>query len=95
MAKNSPDKERERGVIINVSSVHAFEGQSGLVAYAASKGGVNAMTLPLARDLAKYGIRLNAVAPGWYSNIGISFIVTTIIIIIISTIVIITITITI
>ena len=64
MAKNTPDEEGERGVLVNVSSAHAFDGQSGRVAYTAAKGGINAMTLPLARDLAQYGIRVNAVAPG-------------------------------
>jgi NAD(P)-dependent dehydrogenase (short-subunit alcohol dehydrogenase family) len=54
----------ERGVIINTASVAAFEGQIGQVAYGASKGGVAAMTLPMARDLAKSGIRVMSVAPG-------------------------------
>ena len=64
MATNEPDEGGERGVIINTSSVHAYEGQSGKVAYSATKGAINAMTLPLARDLAQYGIRVNAIAPG-------------------------------
>ena len=64
MAKNEPNEKGERGVIINTSSVHGFEGQKGKVAYSATKGGINAMTLPLARDLACYGIRVNTIAPG-------------------------------
>lgn len=54
----------ERGVIINTASVAAFEGQIGQMAYSASKGGVVAMTLPAARELAQYGIRVNTIAPG-------------------------------
>lgn len=54
----------ERGVIINTASIAAYEGQIGQLAYSASKGGVVAMTLPAARELAEYGIRVNAVAPG-------------------------------
>ena len=54
----------ERGVIINTASIAAFEGQIGQVAYSASKGGVVAMTLPLARELAQFGIRVNTIAPG-------------------------------
>lgn len=64
MAKNEPDADNERGVIINTASVSAFDGQAGHAAYSASKGGVVGMTLPLARDLASYGIRVMAVAPG-------------------------------
>jgi NAD(P)-dependent dehydrogenase (short-subunit alcohol dehydrogenase family) len=56
----------ERGVIVNTASVAAIEGQIGQVAYAASKGGVAAMTLPMARDLAKSGVRVMAVAPGLF-----------------------------
>lgn len=67
MAKNEPDKGGERGVIINTSSVHAYDGQSGKVAYSATKGAINAMTLPLARDLAPHGIRVNAIAPGMFA----------------------------
>ncbi|MES2919813.1 MAG: SDR family oxidoreductase [Pseudomonadota bacterium] len=63
MAKNEL-VEGERGVIINTASVAAFEGQVGQAAYSASKGGVVGMTLPLARDLAGYGIRVNTIAPG-------------------------------
>ena len=54
----------ERGVIVNTASVAAFEGQIGQVAYAASKGGIAALTLPAARDLAQFGIRVMAIAPG-------------------------------
>ena len=53
-----------RGVIINTASIAAYEGQMGQVAYSASKGGIVAMTLPIARDLASHGIRVNAMAPG-------------------------------
>jgi NAD(P)-dependent dehydrogenase (short-subunit alcohol dehydrogenase family) len=56
--------EEERGVIINTASVAAFEGQIGQIAYSASKGGIVAMTLPAARELAQYGIRVNTIAPG-------------------------------
>lgn len=65
MSKLSIIKETgERGVIINTASIAAFEGQIGQAAYAASKGGVVAMTLPAARELAKLGIRVNTIAPG-------------------------------
>jgi 3-hydroxyacyl-CoA dehydrogenase/3-hydroxy-2-methylbutyryl-CoA dehydrogenase len=64
MAANEPGPDGERGAIVNVASIAAFEGQVGQAAYSASKGGVVAMTLPLARDLAALGIRVNAVAPG-------------------------------
>jgi NAD(P)-dependent dehydrogenase (short-subunit alcohol dehydrogenase family) len=64
MAQNVPDADGGRGVIVNTASVAAFEGQKGQAAYAASKGGVAAMTLPMARDLASLGIRVNAIAPG-------------------------------
>jgi NAD(P)-dependent dehydrogenase (short-subunit alcohol dehydrogenase family) len=63
MAKNEP-VDGERGVIINTASVAAFKGQVGQAAYSASKGGVVGMTLPIARDLASYGIRVNTIAPG-------------------------------
>lgn len=56
----------ERGVIVNTASVAAFEGQIGQPAYAASKGGVVAMALPIARELARYGIRVNTIAPGLF-----------------------------
>lgn len=64
MALNTPDNNGERGVIINTASVAAYDGQMGQTAYAASKGGIVAMTLPMARDLASTGIRVNTIAPG-------------------------------
>lgn len=64
MAESEPDAGGERGVIINTASVAAFDGQIGQPAYAASKGGVHAMTLPLAREFARHGIRVNTIAPG-------------------------------
>lgn len=64
MIKNEPNTEGERGVIINTASVAAFEGQIGQAAYSASKGGIVGMTLPLARDLARSGVRVMTVAPG-------------------------------
>jgi len=64
MAGNDPHETGERGVIVNTASVAAFEGQIGQAAYAASKGGVVAMTLPIARELGRYGIRVMAIAPG-------------------------------
>lgn len=64
MIKNEPNAEGERGVIIKTASVAAFEGQIGQAAYSASKGGIVGMTLPLARDLARSGVRVMTVAPG-------------------------------
>jgi len=64
MAKLPADAEGNRGVIINVASVAALEGQKGQLAYSASKGAVVGMTLPMARDLARYGIRVMTIAPG-------------------------------
>ncbi|MAD61952.1 3-hydroxyacyl-CoA dehydrogenase [Haliea sp.] len=65
MSKQEPvTEEGTRGVIINTASVAAFEGQMGQAAYSASKGGIVGMTLPIARDLAAYGIRVNTIAPG-------------------------------
>ena len=65
MAKYEPlNEDGERGVIINTASVAAYEGQIGQAAYSASKGGVVGMTLPIARDLASYGIRVNTIVPG-------------------------------
>jgi NAD(P)-dependent dehydrogenase (short-subunit alcohol dehydrogenase family) len=68
MAKNEPDAGLERGVIVNTASVAAFEGQIGQAAYSASKGGVVGMTLPIARDLAGLGIRVNTIAPGTFDT---------------------------
>jgi len=64
MARNAPADTGERGVIVNTASVAAFEGQIGQAAYAASKGGMIAMTLPIARELSRNGIRIMTVAPG-------------------------------
>ena len=64
MAKNAPEPDGARGVIINTASIAAFDGQKGQAAYAASKGGVVGMTLPMARDLASSGIRVMTIAPG-------------------------------
>ena len=64
MQKNEPDANGERGVIINTASVAAYEGQLGQAAYAASKGGIVALTLPVAREWARSGIRGMAIAPG-------------------------------
>ncbi|KAF8519671.1 short chain type dehydrogenase [Gautieria morchelliformis] len=58
----------ERGAVVMVSSAAAFEGQTGQAAYAASKGAIRSMTLPLARDLARYGIRVNTIAPGSFES---------------------------
>jgi NAD(P)-dependent dehydrogenase (short-subunit alcohol dehydrogenase family) len=63
-----PDAEGERGVIVNTASVAAFDGQIGQAAYAASKGGVAAMTLPIARELARHGIRVVSIAPGIFET---------------------------
>ena len=68
MEKNEPNDEGERGVIINTASVAAYDGQMGQVAYAASKGGIVSMTLPIARDLAKSGIRVMTIAPGLFET---------------------------
>jgi 3-hydroxyacyl-CoA dehydrogenase / 3-hydroxy-2-methylbutyryl-CoA dehydrogenase len=68
MSKNTADTEGERGVIINTASVAAFDGQIGQAAYSASKGGVVGMTLPIARDLASYGIRICTIAPGTFDT---------------------------
>jgi len=64
MMKNEPDAGGERGVIVNTASVAAFEGQLGQAAYSASKGGIVALTLPVARELARSGIRCLTIAPG-------------------------------
>jgi len=69
MQLNEPvTEDDERGVIINVASIAAFDGQTGQAGYAASKGGIVAMTLPIARDLAKRGIRVMTVAPGVFET---------------------------
>ncbi|MFH1089992.1 MAG: 3-hydroxyacyl-CoA dehydrogenase [Pseudomonadota bacterium] len=68
MQNNEPNEEGERGVIINTASVAAFEGQIGQVAYATSKAGVVGMTLPVARDLARTGIRVCTIAPGIFDT---------------------------
>ncbi|GGK55163.1 SDR family NAD(P)-dependent oxidoreductase [Nocardia camponoti] len=65
ISKTEPvDEYGQRGVVINTASVAAFEGQIGQIAYSASKGGVHGMTIPAARDLAQFGIRVNTIAPG-------------------------------
>ena len=68
MVGNDPDEEGGRGVIVNTASVAAFDGQIGQVAYAASKGGVASMTLPLAREFARPGIRVATIAPGLFDT---------------------------
>jgi NAD(P)-dependent dehydrogenase (short-subunit alcohol dehydrogenase family) len=66
MAKAGPNASGERGVIVNTASVAAFDGQIGQAAYSASKGGIVGMTLPIARELAQYGIRVLTIAPGLF-----------------------------
>lgn len=68
MSQSVPNAAGERGVIVSTASVAAYDGQIGQVAYAASKGGVVAMTLPLARELARSGIRVMAIAPGIFET---------------------------
>jgi NAD(P)-dependent dehydrogenase (short-subunit alcohol dehydrogenase family) len=68
MSQNEPLESGERGVIVNTASVAAFDGQIGQVAYAASKGGVVSLTLPVARELAKSGIRVMTIAPGIFDT---------------------------
>jgi NAD(P)-dependent dehydrogenase (short-subunit alcohol dehydrogenase family) len=68
MAKNTPNEEGERGVIVNTASVAAFDGQIGQPAYAASKAGVVGMTLPIAREFARSGIRVVTIAPGLFET---------------------------
>lgn len=66
MQGNEPDESAERGAIVNTASVAAFDGQLGQAAYAASKGGIVSLALPAARELARFGIRVNTVAPGLF-----------------------------
>ena len=68
MSQNAPDDSGERGVIVNTASIAAFDGQIGQVAYAASKGGIVGLTLPMARDLSKLGIRVVTIAPGIFDT---------------------------
>ncbi|MDG1472398.1 MAG: 3-hydroxyacyl-CoA dehydrogenase [Ascidiaceihabitans sp.] len=68
IARNDPEPDGARGVIINTASIAAFDGQKGQAAYAASKGGIVGMTLPMARDLASSGIRVMTIAPGIFKT---------------------------
>ncbi|MFO1196226.1 MAG: SDR family NAD(P)-dependent oxidoreductase [Burkholderiaceae bacterium] len=68
MARNAPDAGGERGVVVNVASIAAFEGQIGATGYAASKAGVVGLSLPSARELAEVGVRVNAIAPGVFDT---------------------------
>ena len=68
MIGTEPDADDERGVCVNTASIAAFDGQVGQIAYSASKGGVVGMTLPAARDLSQYGIRVNTIAPGLFDT---------------------------
>ena len=68
MTKNTPTGDGERGVVVNTASVAAFDGQIGQAAYSASKGGIVGMTLPVARDLAEFGIRVVTIAPGIFDT---------------------------
>jgi NAD(P)-dependent dehydrogenase (short-subunit alcohol dehydrogenase family) len=68
MASNAPEGSGERGVIVNTASVAAFDGQIGQAAYSASKGGIVAMTLPIAREFARVGIRVMTIAPGTFDT---------------------------
>jgi NAD(P)-dependent dehydrogenase (short-subunit alcohol dehydrogenase family) len=68
MVKNTPNKDGERGIVINTASIAAFDGQIGQVAYSASKAGVVGMTLPLARECAEYGVRVVTIAPGLFDT---------------------------
>ncbi len=68
MIGTEPDADGERGVCVNTASIAAFDGQIGQIAYSASKGGVVGMTLPAARDLSQYGIRVNTIAPGLFDT---------------------------
>jgi len=64
IARSEPDEQGQRGVIVNTASIAAYDGQVGQAAYSSSKGGIVGLTLPAARDLAQYGIRVCAIAPG-------------------------------
>lgn len=68
MSQNEPNEEGERGLIVSTASVAAYEGQIGQIAYSASKGGIVGMVLPAARELARYGIRVMAIAPGIFDT---------------------------
>jgi NAD(P)-dependent dehydrogenase (short-subunit alcohol dehydrogenase family) len=68
MAENAPNADGERGIIINTASIAAFEGQIGQAAYSASKAGVAGMTLPIARELARFGVRVMTIAPGLFET---------------------------
>jgi NAD(P)-dependent dehydrogenase (short-subunit alcohol dehydrogenase family) len=68
IARQQPDAEGARGIIVNTASIAAFDGQIGQAAYAASKGGVASMTLPIARELARHGIRVVTIAPGIFET---------------------------
>ncbi len=68
MSRGEPNDAGERGVIINTASVAAYEGQIGQAAYSASKGGIVSMTLPIARELARFGIRVVTIAPGIFDT---------------------------
>ncbi len=68
MNENTPNEEGERGVVVNTASIAAYDGQVGQAAYSASKGGIVGMTLPLARDLARHGIRVVTIAPGIFDT---------------------------
>lgn len=68
MSRNEPHVDGERGVIVNTASIAAFDGQSGQLAYAASKGAIASMTLPMARDLSDFGIRVVTIAPGLFET---------------------------
>ena len=68
MTRNEPTDDGERGVLIQTASIAAFDGQVGQAAYAASKGGVASLTLPLARELARFGVRVVTIAPGVFDT---------------------------
>jgi NAD(P)-dependent dehydrogenase (short-subunit alcohol dehydrogenase family) len=68
MIANEPLQDGERGACVNTASIAAYDGQVGQISYAASKGGIVSMTLPAARDLAQYGIRVNTIAPGLFDT---------------------------